>query len=300
MSSVREREGLVIFQRQARQEYKFFKKIKSSEERGSGVLNSNRLIAALIVLPFLTLFIYFLPPIPYFLALLVIVCMLALREFYTMYKVPDILYMPGIFIGGILFYVSCRHPAYFLDGIFISLFLLLIIRLLSVKSPSGAMSEIGPLGVGFFYIAGFLNFQWFLRTDVLGREYIFLLYTSVWLADSAAFYVGTYLGKKKLYPSVSPNKTFEGLIGSLVGGVLGAFIVDIVFRIPDLSTKKALIVGAVLGSTAVLGDLIESMFKRDAGVKDSGSLIPGHGGLLDKIDGLLISGPILYIILRYL
>jgi phosphatidate cytidylyltransferase len=159
------------------------------------------------------------------------------------------------------------------------------------------MAEIGPLGVGFFYIAGFLSFQWFLREQ--GKEYIFLLYASVWLADSAAYYIGTYIGRNKLYPAVSPNKTFEGAFGSILGGAIGALIMKLIFNIPDLTIISAIGIGAVLGFAALIGDLIESMFKRDAGVKDSSSIIPGHGGILDKLDGLLIAGPFLYLALYF-
>ncbi|MBI4680976.1 MAG: phosphatidate cytidylyltransferase, partial [Nitrospirae bacterium] len=183
--------------------------------------NFKRLIAAAVILPGLIAYIYFLPP-PYFLALLVGISVLAMREFCIMYKVPLKLYLPGILVGGILFYMSCVQPAYFLDGIFIGIFLLLLIRLLTTRTPSGIMSEIGPLGVGFLYIAGFLSFQWFLRDDVLGARHIFFLYGSVWIADCAAYYIGTFLGKNKLYPAISPNKTVEGAFGSMLGGTVGA------------------------------------------------------------------------------
>lgn len=258
-----------------------------------------RHVVAAIALPVLVSYLYFLPPAPYFMALLTVVAMVALWEFYTMYKVPVKLYVPGIAFGAVLFYLSCRHHAYFIDGIFISLFLLMLLRLLLIKNPSGSMSEIGPLGVGFFYIAGFLSFQWFLRTGEFGREYIFLLYLCVWLSDTMALYLGTYIGKNKLYPSISPNKTVEGAFGSVLGGIMGAVIVKIIFDIPAYSLFSIIIIGAILGISSMVGDLIESMFKRDAGVKDSGAFIPGHGGVLDKIDGMLISGPVLYLIVRY-
>jgi phosphatidate cytidylyltransferase len=130
-------------------------------------------------------------------------------------------------------------------------------------------------------------------------KYIFLLYSSVWTADSMAYYTGTYIGKNKLFPAVSPNKTIEGAFGSIIGGVLGAVIIKVVFNIPDLTLAGSAVIGAILGIATLIGDLIESMFKRDADVKDSGNMIPGHGGILDKIDGLLIAGPALYFILRY-
>ncbi len=114
-------------------------------------MNSKRFITAAIVLPILFAYIYFLPPFPYFFALLLGVGMFAMREFYVMYKVSQKLYLPSILIGGILFYISCRHPTYFLDGIFLSLFLLLLLRLIAVGTPSGSMAEIGLLGVAICY-----------------------------------------------------------------------------------------------------------------------------------------------------
>ncbi len=257
-----------------------------------------RILVAVIILPLLISYIYFLP-LPFFLGLLLIIAMLATREFYLMYGLPVSLHVPGVLMGGGLLYLSCWYPDHFLEGIFISLLLLLILRLFVIKTPSGSMFEIGLLGVGFFYISGFLSFQWFIRIENHGLKYIFLLYVSVWIADSMAYYIGKYLGRNKLYPSVSPNKTIEGAVGSLMGGVLGALIIKYTLDIPGLTVSVAISIGIALGIATLIGDLIESMFKRDAGVKDSSSFIPGHGGLLDKLDGLLVSGPILYLMMRY-
>jgi phosphatidate cytidylyltransferase len=258
-----------------------------------------RHIVTVLVVPLFIAYLYYLPPFPYFLAMLFFAGMIAMWEFFAMYKISAKLSIPGVLCGGILLYLSCRYPSFYLEGIFFSLILLLLIRLFSEETPSGCMSGIGPLCVGLFYVGGFLSFQWFLRTEALGMEYIFLLYTSVWLADGGALYIGTYMGKNKLYPSVSPNKTWEGAFGSLLGGVLGAVLIKTVFDIQTLSLKGAVTIGAVMGVAALVGDLIESMFKRDAGVKDSGVFIPGHGGILDKLDGPLVAGPVLYLIVRY-
>jgi phosphatidate cytidylyltransferase len=258
-----------------------------------------RHIVAVIVLPLLVLYVFYLPPMPYFLALMTIICIIAMWEFFTMYKVPSTLCVPCVLMGGAFFYLVCRYPSFLADIIFAGLFLLMLLRLVVIKNPSGCMSALGPLGIGFFYIAVFLSFQWFLRTEAFGLEYISLLYASVWLSDSMAFYIGSTLGRKKLYPEVSPNKTMEGAAGSLFGGAAGALIVKLLMDIPDLSVAGAAAVGVVMGIAALTGDLIESMFKRDAGVKDSGGLLPGHGGILDKLDGLLVSGPVLFLIVRY-
>lgn len=160
------------------------------------------------------------------------------------------------------------------------------------------MSDIAPVTLGFFYISFFLSFQWLLRTGENGLQYIFLLYISVWLSDSMAYYIGTYMGRNKLYPAVSPNKTIEGAYGSVIGGILGVVIIKNIFHITRLSITGTIAIGTILGIAALTGDLIESMFKRDAGVKDSSNFIPGHGGILDKIDGFLVAGPVLYFIVR--
>ncbi len=260
-----------------------------------------RHIAAAVLLPVFVAYIYYLPPAPYFLALLVIVGMMAMRELFIMYRVPLMLNAASVIVGGALLYLFCRYPDYAVYGIFAAISIVILIRLFSAESPSGSMSNIGPVGVGFFYVAGCLSFQWFLRDmqGMDGLKYIFALYLSVWCADSMAYYIGTYLGKNKLCPSISPKKTVEGSLGSILGGVAGIMIAKVLFGISTLSILYAIIIGVVLGITTLIGDLIESMFKRDAGVKDSSKIIPGHGGILDRLDGMLLSGPVLYFMVRY-
>jgi len=262
--------------------------------------NHRRLVVASVILPLLFAYIYFLPPFPYFWALLLCVCILAMRELYVMYRLPRSLYLPCILIGVMLFYVSSHYPYYLFEAFFLAIFSLLTLRLFVISVPSGCMKELGVLCIGFFYISWSLSFQWLLMDDIMGKNYIFLLYCSVWLADSGAYYIGTYLGKNKLYPSISPNKTFEGVFGSIIGGAIGALIIKLAFNISDLTIIKTFLTGGILGIASIIGDLIESMFKRDAGVKDSSTLIPGHGGILDKVDGLLIAGPVLYGLLAIL
>lgn len=265
-----------------------------------------RLVVAVCVIPLLVLFIQFTRPEPWFFILLLIVSIIALHEFFSMYKVPLKLSIPALIAGAILFFIICFSPYLIIETMFFSFLILLLIRLFAFASPAGAMGGIGPVAAGYLYILWFLSFQWLLRGDAYGRYYIFLLYTSVWLADSMAYYVGTYLGKHKLCPSLSPNKTYEGAAGSIVGGIAGSLIISYIFGFQDilenlnLTVFTVVIMGAVLGSVTIFGDLVESMFKRDAGVKDSGSLFPGHGGLLDKLDGVLVAGPVLYFLLGFI
>lgn len=119
--------------------------------------------------------------------------------------------------------------------------------------------------------------------------YVFLL---VWCADSGAYFVGRKLGKTKLAPRVSPNKSVEGLLGGLVTSGLVAIIVGYYLELSGVALALFLLLSALTVSASVLGDLFESMLKRRAGIKDSGSILPGHGGVLDRIDSLLSATPI--------
>ena len=116
-----------------------------------------------------------------------------------------------------------------------------------------------------------------------------------------AYVVGSLIGKHKMIPRISPGKTWEGFAGAIVISTLVSigFAVLAKDTMPDLTIIHATILGIILSSTAVLGDLIESLFKREAGVKDSGRLFPGIGGILDLMDSLLFNAPIMYLYLRH-
>jgi phosphatidate cytidylyltransferase len=125
-----------------------------------------------------------------------------------------------------------------------------------------------------------------------------LLLTTIMTGDSAALFVGTAVGRHKMAPRISPGKTWEGLAGGLAGSVAGALVVrQVALRWLPLSHAVVLALLVALAGTA--GDLAESLLKRWAGVKDSGALFPGHGGMLDRLDSLLMGAPVLYYYLLY-
>ena len=97
---------------------------------------------------------------------------------------------------------------------------------------------------------------------------------------------------------MSPNKTIEGALASIAGGCISVIIINLIYSDIMLTPVKSIVVGIIIGSSCIIGDLIESMFKRDAGIKDSSTIIPGHGGFLDKLDSILIAGPLVYLFLR--
>jgi phosphatidate cytidylyltransferase len=138
----------------------------------------------------------------------------------------------------------------------------------------------------------------------IGWETVFFLLGIVWAGDSAAYYAGTKLGKRRLAPVVSPKKSWEGFWGQVVAGaVFGALLAVLLPRVPGtpaMAAAAGALLGAVMSVVAVVGDLVESTFKRSCAVKDSGGLLPGHGGLLDRLDSLLYASPVLYGILTLL
>lgn len=137
-----------------------------------------------------------------------------------------------------------------------------------------------------------------------GVAVVALPLTATWVGDATAFFAGSAWGKRRLAPAISPKKSWEGAIAGVLGAGAGAaiwyVIVDGVLPEAPLSVPLVALVGSALGVTAIVGDLVESMLKRDAGVKDSGTLLPGHGGVLDRIDALIFSLPVSYLLLRVL
>jgi phosphatidate cytidylyltransferase len=129
------------------------------------------------------------------------------------------------------------------------------------------------------------------------RGAIMLLFLTVWLGDTCAYFAGRALGRHKLYAKVSPKKTVEGGIGGMLGSIGGAFLAQALF-LPELTVLDCIALGAGAGLLEQVGDFCESMFKRSFAVKDSGTLLPGHGGMLDRIDGLLFAAPLVYLYLR--
>lgn len=255
-----------------------------------------RIVVAIIVLPLLYLYVTKLSP-PFFLLLLIAIAIIAQAEFHRMYKTKKYLSFIGIICSILLMGLLYYPKIYFsLLGIFIALIFIILSssRLFSTKDPSSSLNHLAPVITGFFYIPFLLIPQWNLR--LIGSEWIIFLYGCVWVSDSFAYFVGKSVGKRKLYEAVSPKKTVEGAAGSIIGGILSAFFFS---KIMGMNLKLIFLVflGIVISVSAIVGDLVESMFKRDAKVKDSGTFIPGHGGILDKIDGVLFASPILYLCL---
>ncbi len=132
-----------------------------------------------------------------------------------------------------------------------------------------------------------------------GGATVISVFAMIWICDSAAFHVGRSIGKHKLFPRVSPNKSWEGAIAGFLGAIAAAVAARYLV-LGYLSLPQAVMLGAIVGTVGQLGDLLESLLKRDAGVKDSSNLIPGHGGVLDRFDSLLLVSPVVYLYLDFI
>jgi phosphatidate cytidylyltransferase len=149
------------------------------------------------------------------------------------------------------------------------------------------------IGTLFGYIIGLRLLNGPPRGEETGSDLVFLLFFVVWASDTAAYYTGSTIGRTPLAPQVSPKKTVEGAVGGVIGALAATFVARAWFM-HWLSLIDCLVLGLLLGVIGILGDLVESMLKRGAGVKDSASVVPGHGGILDRVDSVLYAAPVLY------
>ncbi len=201
-----------------------------------------------------------------------------------------------------LFQVNFYKPWQFMEvwELLLAVVLALLVMELFLKEGSPLLN-LGAIFPGLLYVN--LSFGSLLRLrlevgDGNGVSMVFLLFFCVWAADIFAYFGGSTLGgrfiHRKLFERLSPHKTWEGFLSGLAGSVAASMIYS--GFVPELSLIKALLTGLLIGLASPAGDLIESMFKRDAGVKDSSHLIPGHGGVLDRFDTIMFVSPFIYFI----
>ena len=167
---------------------------------------------------------------------------------------------------------------------------LLLIYTVVVKNHFN-FDHVGFILISCLYVG--IGFHYFIETRAAGIEYIIFALLIVWTTDSGAYFIGRKLGKRKLWPEISPNKTVEGFVGGIVAAVVLAIVMQLIY--PIASSWLSLIVISIIASIfGQLGDLVESAIKRHYGVKDSGKLLPGHGGILDRFDSLIFVLPLLH------
>lgn len=201
--------------------------------------------------------------------------------------------LAALFGASALFTVFAANPVFPLMALTCLVLVFSLVALFRLQEIPKAAAEAALVLMGFLYVPLLLSHLVMIRMLPHGISWLFLIMVIVMTGDSAAYYVGSSLGKTKLYPAVSPKKSVEGSLGGLAGSIAGAFLAKAIF-FPELSAFDCIATALLLGVLGQLGDLFESLIKRSCGVKDSGSIFPGHGGILDRLDSILFAGPAAY------
>jgi phosphatidate cytidylyltransferase len=268
-------------------------------------MHLKRWITALVLVPFLILLIGFGGTL--WLAVVInVICMMALWEYFRIVlnndrSMPAMSFKLLTLVTG----TAVIWSAYFhlinvlLDIIVLNAAASVTVSVFKFKSDPSICEMVFKQVVGVIYVPLFLSYLLFIRNGRDGVLWIFLLLIVVFIGDTGAYYVGSYLGRHKLCPVVSPNKTVEGALGGLFAG-LGAGALYKSFLLPLLPWGLSLLFFLSIGIAGQMGDLFESQLKRVARIKDSGTLLPGHGGVLDRIDALLFAAPVAYMFKEYI
>lgn len=270
----------------------------------SGNKTGTRIIVSIAAIPFIGLAAYFGGLL--FLIFVLGIALISFFEFSTLVKSKGT--KPNIIFG--LGSVALILLNIYFDWLDLYILILLISIILLIgelyRDNNSAILNLGTTFLGIFYIGLFsasllsirelFNFSNQLYEQ--GGLLIIALFVTIWICDSAAFFLGTAFGKHKLFPRVSPKKSWEGAIAGFIFAILTMIAAHFII-LDFLTLVDTLIIGAIVGTIGQIGDLVESLIKRDAKVKDSSALIPGHGGVFDRFDSLLFSAPVVYIYLVY-
>ncbi len=283
----------------------------------------NRLLVAVIGIPLVFALIW--AGGVFFFLLIALISAMAQYEFYKLIeqKGNKPLVLWGITAGIlILFATNWSSSAWFTMLPLLMLIILMTLTISIFFAEKESISAITSTLAGVFYVPLSLSTILFIMNDkypepfsadifnsqqisnqylsVEGFEFIVSILVAIWACDTAAFFLGKQFGRKKLFPRVSPKKTWFGAISGLFGAVICFVAIILIFDTSTLShIPELVLLGMIIGISAQVGDLAESQLKRDAGVKDSSSILPGHGGILDRIDSILFVFPSVFIYLFF-
>lgn len=263
----------------------------------------SRVLVALVGIP-LIVALCLIGKVPFLLFVLV-VGLFAFYEFSGMMKSKNS--FTNKIIGSVsVLLIILNEYSHFIDyHIFVVLIVLSLLLSELFRNKSSAINNLGSTLLGIFYIgffsASILDIREFYNASAFtysqGGYLILSILVSIWLCDSGAYFIGSAYGLHKLMPRVSPKKSWEGAIAGFVFAVAGMIAAQSLV-LEFLSLSNAVVIGIIVGLFGQIGDLVESLIKRDANVKDSSAIIPGHGGIFDRFDSLLFTAPIVYLYLR--
>lgn len=256
-----------------------------------------RIITALTLAPLVLLGIIYLSDNMFFIVAEVFI-LIATFEFHKMVSAANnrFLFVPSL-AGALLIPYSLYTESFllFTFAIFLTVCLAFLLQLFSKNPLEDTFHVISVSLLNVLYAP--LLFSFIILLKQMSFHYIFFLLFIIWFSDSGAYLFGMKFGKTKMYEKISPKKSMEGLAAGLLCGIGAAILYNLFFL--DLSLTHVLFSGLLVAVAGVIGDLIESMFKRFSGIKDSGNIFPGHGGMLDRIDSILLGAPVLYYYLNF-
>ncbi len=232
---------------------------------------------------------------PYMYGLFGVTAIFMLYEFYNLFN--NTKYKPSTYIGifiGVLFYALTYYDAPLLLYILLVFLTFPVLALVELfKNNPTPFQNISITITGILYIIFPFIILTLLRASTNDYWLVLSIFIMTWTSDTFAYLIGRKLGKHKLFERISPNKSWEGFIGGLLFSIVAGFLIA---YFTEHSIIKFMAYGLLIGLFGTLGDLIESMLKRSLKIKDSGNILPGHGGLLDRFDALLLVIPIIYCI----
>jgi phosphatidate cytidylyltransferase len=263
-----------------------------------------RVITAAVGLPLIILAIWFGDPWPWFSLLIAAAALAGTFEFYHMANFDrrePLLYLGLLWTLALVISPHYANPD-LLPIVITATVVVSLICLLLRRSREKAFRDWAWTLVGALYVGWMLSYWLNLRGLEDGRNWVYLAMLTTFANDTGAYFIGRARGKHKLAPAISPAKTWEGAIGGLISAVLAAIVIAMVLELISVKVGapfvfrywQIMLLGFLVGLFAQLGDLIESLLKRNMGVKESGNLLPGHGGILDRFDSLIFVGAVIY------
>lgn len=233
----------------------------------------------------------------YFLLFVIALALFSLNEFYNLMMMKG--YFPAYWVGNAItlffilfsYYSIGRSWELGHSAILTVAGILALASGIFLKREKDTIVDVAITLLGIIYIGWFLSYFLFIRNLTDHGAYFFFLIFTVWAMDIVAYLVGKKFGKHKMAPTISPNKTWEGAVAGFITAIAAA---EIFSGFVLMNGTHALVLGITIGIVAQFSDLIESLIKRDAGAKDSSNALPGHGGVLDRIDSFILTAPIMY------
>lgn len=256
-----------------------------------------RILTALVGIPVVLACIFYggLP----FQIMFFVVVLFSVMEFFSITKKYKPIGILGV-LAAIIFYLALNADFYVNEIVIVTIFLIFFFAM-ARKNVENISSSIAVTCFGTFFITWAL-FHMVLIRDIpkYGMHYIIFLFVNVWMLDTGAYFIGKKFGKHKLASVISPKKTIEGAIAGVVTAILVSLAYRYLFLQDVITNNQAIIYGLVISFVGQFSDLAESLFKRDCNIKDSGNILPGHGGMLDRFDSYLFVAPMFYYLINIL